>query len=209
MRLTKLILLSGVLLFNCNCTSLKTHGDKIVVSVVDQKLSLIGKEGPIKTYPISTSKYGLGSQPNSYRTPLGRMYVCKKIGSGARPGTVFKSRRPTGEVVKPNSPGRDPIISRIIWLEGLERYNHNTKERLIYIHGTPEERTIGSPTSYGCVRMKSKDIIDLYDRIRVGTLVYIKRGQLTSAEIPLSQRFIISASQSNNHNHRSNQFGLR
>ena len=102
--------------------------------------------------------------------------MCKKIGGGARPGTVFKSRRPTGEVVRPNSPGRDPIISRIIWLEGLDRFNHNTKERLIYIHGTPEERTIGYPTSYGCVRMRSRDVIDLYDRIRVGTRVYIKRA---------------------------------
>ena len=207
MRLIKLLLLIGLLLFSCNCAAIKTNGDKIVVSVVDQKLSLIGKEGPIKTYPISTSKYGLGSQPNSYKTPLGRMYVCKKIGAGARPGTVFKSRRPTGEVVRPNSPGRDPIISRIIWLEGLDRFNHNTKERLIYIHGTPEERTIGYPTSYGCVRMRSRDVIDLYDRIRVGTRVYIKRGQLTSAELPISQRFIISASQSMNQ--RRSSYGLR
>ena len=144
--LCKILPLLGIMLLTCNCSSIRTSGEKIVVSVNDQRLSLIGKEGPIKTYPISTSKYGLGSQPNSYKTPLGRMYVCKKIGSGARSGTVFKSRRPTGEVVRPNSPGRDPIISRIIWLEGLERYNRNTKERLIYIHGTPEERTIGSPT---------------------------------------------------------------
>ena len=83
----------------------------------------------------------------------------------------------------------------------------NTKERLIYIHGTPEERTIGYPTSYGCVRMRSRDVIDLYDRIRVGTRVYIKRGQLTSAELPISQRFIISASQSMNQ--RRSSYGLR
>ena len=205
--LCKILPLLGIMLLTCNCSSIRTSGEKIVVSVNDQRLSLIGKEGPIKTYPISTSKYGLGSQPNSYKTPLGRMYVCKKIGSGARSGTVFKSRRPTGEVVRPNSPGRDPIISRIIWLEGLERYNRNTKERLIYIHGTPEERTIGSPTSYGCVRMRSRDIIDLYDRIRVGTRVYIKRGQLTAAEVPLANRFITSSAQS--FGQRLGLFGIR
>ena len=206
-HLGKILPLFGILLLGCNCSSIRTSGEKIVVSVTDQRLSLIGKEGPIKTYPISTSKYGLGSQPNSYKTPLGRMYVCKKIGSGARSGTVFKSRRPTGEVVRPNSPGRDPIISRIIWLEGLERYNRNTKERLIYIHGTPEERTIGSPTSYGCVRMRSRDIIDLYDRIRVGTRVYIKRGQLTATEVPLAGRFITSSAQS--FGQRIGLFGIR
>ncbi|MAB59535.1 MAG: L,D-transpeptidase [Verrucomicrobiales bacterium] len=206
-HLGKILPLFGILLLSCNCSSIRTSGEKIVVSVTDQRLSLIGKEGPIKTYPISTSKYGLGSQPNSYKTPLGRMYVCKKIGSGARSGTVFKSRRPTGEVVRPNSPGRDPIISRIIWLEGLERYNRNTKERLIYIHGTPEERTIGSPTSYGCVRMRSRDIIDLYDRIRVGTRVYIKIGQLTATEVPLAGRFITSSAQS--FGQRIGLFGIR
>ncbi len=206
-HLGKILPLFGIFLLSCNCSSIRTSGEKIVVSVTDQRLSLIGKEGPIKTYPISTSKYGLGSQPNSYKTPLGRMYVCKKIGSGARSGTVFKSRRPTGEVVRPNSPGRDPIISRIIWLEGLERYNRNTKERLIYIHGTPEERTIGSPTSYGCVRMRSRDIIDLYDRIRVGTRVYIKIGQLTATEVPLAGRFITSSAQS--FGQRIGLFGIR
>ena len=205
--LCKILPLLGIMLLTCNCSSIRTSGEKIVVSVNDQRLSLIGKEGPIKTYPISTSKYGLGSQPNSYKTPLGRMYVCKKIGAGARSGTVFKSRRPTGEVVRPNSPGRDPIISRIIWLEGLERYNRNTKERLIYIHGTPEERTSGSPTSYGCVRMRSRDIIDLYDRIRVGTRVYIKRGQLTAAEVPLASHFITSSAQS--FGQRLGLFGIR
>jgi lipoprotein-anchoring transpeptidase ErfK/SrfK len=105
------------------------------------------------------------------------MYVHEKIGGGAKPGTVFKSRRPTGEVVKPNAPGRDPIVSRILWLEGQERANANTKERMIYIHGTPEERNIGRPASYGCIRMKSKDVIDLYDRVGVGTGVVVKASR--------------------------------
>ena len=203
-----LLVLAGMLTLLCNCTSTKLRGDRIVVSVYDQRLSLIGKEGPVKTYPISTSKYGLGSQPSSYRTPLGRMYVCKMIGGGARAGTVFKSRRPTGEVVRPNSPGRDPIISRIIWLEGLDRFNRNTKERLIYIHGTPEERTIGTPSSYGCIRMRSRDVIDLYSRIRVGTRVYVKRSQLTLTEMPLAAR-LITASFKGIQNERSGTIGLR
>ena len=203
-----LLLLAGMLMLLSNCTSRKLSGDRIVVSVYDQRLSLIGKEGPVKTYPISTSKYGLGSQPRSYKTPLGRMYVCKMIGEDVRAGSVFKSRRPTGEVVRPNSPGRDPIISRIIWLEGLERFNHNTKERLIYIHGTPEERTIGTPSSYGCIRMRSRDVIDLYSRIRVGTRVYVKRSQLTATEMPLAAR-LLTASLTDPQSDRSGIIGLR
>ena len=203
-----LLLLAGMLMMLCNCTSRKISGDRIVVSVYDQRLSLIGKEGPVKTYPISTSKYGLGSQSRSYKTPLGRMYVCKMIGGGVRAGSVFKSRRPTGEVVRPNSPGRDPIISRIIWLEGLERFNHNTKERLIYIHGTPEERTIGTPSSYGCIRMRSRDVIDLYSRIRVGTRVYVKRSQLTATEMPLAAR-LLTVSLTDPKSDRSGIIGLR
>ncbi|MEC7861443.1 MAG: L,D-transpeptidase [Verrucomicrobiota bacterium] len=203
-----LLLLAGMLMMLSNCTSRKLSGDRIVVSVYDQRLSLIGKEGPVKTYPISTSKYGLGSQSRSYKTPLGRMYVCKMIGGGVRAGSVFKSRRPTGEVVRPNSPGRDPIISRIIWLEGLERFNHNTKERLIYIHGTPEERTIGTPSSYGCIRMRSRDVIDLYSRIRVGTRVYVKRSQLTATEMPLAAR-LLTVSLTDPKSDRSGIIGLR
>jgi hypothetical protein len=121
------------------------------------------------------------------------MYVYQKIGGGARPGTVFKSRKPTGEVLRPNTPGRDPIVSRILWLEGKERANSNTKERTIYIHGTPEEKTIGHPASFGCIRMKSSDVIDLYDRIGVGTGVYVKRSHLASAEIPNSDRTLMAA----------------
>ena len=203
-----LLLLAGMLMLLSTCTSRKLSGDRIVVSVYDQRLSLIGKEGPVKTYPISTSKYGLGSQPRSYKTPLGRMYVCKMSGEDVRAGSVFKSRRPTGEVVRPNSQGRDPIISRIIWLEGLERFNHNTKERLIYIHGTPEERTIGTPSSYGCIRMRSKDVIDLYSRIRVGTRVYVKRSQLTATEMPLAAR-LLTASLTDPQSDRSGIIGLR
>lgn len=150
----------------------------MLVSVKDQKLLLVRDGQAIKSYPISTSKFGLGSQSGSKRTPLGKMAVAKKIGGGARAGTVFKSRRPTGEVLRPNAPGRDPIVSRIIWLTGRERQNRNTYARFIYIHGTPEEWRIGQPASYGCIRMKSRDVIDLYKRVGVGSQVRIMRDSL-------------------------------
>jgi hypothetical protein len=177
----------------CNCTSLKPKGDELVISVSDQRLVLMDAGVPIKSYKVSTSKFGLGSKSRSYKTPLGKLYVHEKIGGGARSGTVFKSRRPTGEILRPNTAGRDPIVSRILWLEGLERSNRNTMERMIYIHGTPQERSIGRPASYGCVRMKSRDVIDLYDRIGVGTEVNIKRTHLKIAEIPIGDRALMVA----------------
>jgi len=180
----------------CSCKSFKPKGDELVISVEDQRLVLLNKGVPIKSYPVSTSKFGLGSKSRSYKTPLGKMYVHQKIGSGARSGTVFKGRRPTGEVLRPNTPGRDPIVSRILWLEGMERSNRNTMERMIYIHGTPEERNIGRPVSYGCVRMKSRDVIDLYGKIAVGTKVYIKRSHLKVAEIPTFDRSLMVAARS-------------
>jgi lipoprotein-anchoring transpeptidase ErfK/SrfK len=94
----------------------------------------------------------------------------------------FKSRRPTGEIVRPNSPGRDPIVTRILWLRGTEPQNRNTFRRFIYIHGTPEEYKLGRPASYGCVRMSSRDVISLYDAVPRGTRVDIVRGPLPSAQ---------------------------
>jgi hypothetical protein len=143
-----------------------------------QKMALYRKGELIKTYPISTSKFGLGNEKGSYRTPLGKMEVAEKVGGGKPAGAVFKSRKWTGEVVKPNSPGRDPIVSRILWLNGLEPKNKNTYSRCIYIHGTAAERDIGKPASYGCVRMKSRDVIDLYGKVGEGSKVFIVRKGL-------------------------------
>ncbi len=165
----------AMLLSNCG------NGDSrnsVIISVKDQKMLLVEKGKPVKTYPVSTSKFGLGNQRGSMRTPLGKMAVARKIGKGARSGTVFKSRKRTGEVLKPNSPGRDPIVSRIIWLSGKQAHNRNTYSRYIYIHGTPVERHIGYPASYGCIRMKSRDVIALYRRLGVGSKVRIIRGGL-------------------------------
>lgn len=139
---------------------------------------LVKKGKPVKAYSVSTSKFGLGSQRGSNRTPLGNHVVAKKIGGGAPKGAVFKSRRRTGKIVKPNTAGRDPIVTRILWLSGRDRHNRNTFGRCVYIHGTPAENKIGRPASYGCIRMKSKDVIDLYRRVGVGAGVKIIRGSL-------------------------------
>ena len=152
--------------------------NKMVVSVRDQKMLLLRDGKPIKSYAISTSKFGVGDIPNSNKTPLGRMKVAKKIGSGQPAGAVFKSRRPTGEVLKPNAPGRDPIVSRILWLTGTQSANKNAFRRYIYIHGTPEHSRLGTPASYGCIRMGCKDVVDLYNRVGTGADVYVIRGPL-------------------------------
>ena len=134
----------------------------------------------IATYDVSTSKFGLGDLPGSRRTPLGTFEVAKKIGRGAPPGMRFKDRKATGEIVPVNAPGRDPIVTRILWLRGLEGRNRNAYRRTIYIHGTPEERLIGHPASYGCVRMRSRDIIALFNTIGVGARVEIDPGRTVS-----------------------------
>jgi lipoprotein-anchoring transpeptidase ErfK/SrfK len=145
----------------------------MIVSVPDQELALVDRGKLITRYSISTSKFGTGDSNASYRTPLGTLFVSAKIGDRLPPGTVIKNRIPTGEVVTVDAPGRDPIVSRVIWLRGMEAQNLKARDRCIYIHGTPEERLIGKPASFGCIRMRSRDIIDLYDRVHIGTHVLI------------------------------------
>lgn len=150
----------------------------IHVSIADQKLLVTDRGTPVAAYPVSTSKYGLSSQPGSYGTPLGKHRVAKKIGYGLPQGAVMKSRRFTGEVLAIDAPGRDPIVTRILWLRGLESGNGNSFSRLIYIHGTPEERNIGTPSSYGCIRMKSRDVTELFDIVGIGAKVEIFKDPL-------------------------------
>lgn len=171
--------LAGTLATSCRHYSPDTPPDKvvrdgIVVTVRDQKLSVIRQGKAVKTYDVSTSKFGIGTSRGSYKTPLGVHAVASKVGQNAPQGMVFHGCRPTGEVVAPNSPGRDPIVSRIIQLDGLERNNTNSYARRIYIHGTAEERTIGSPASYGCIRMKSRDVVELFDMVSPGEPVSIE-----------------------------------
>lgn len=148
------------------------------VSVPEQKMAVYTKGVETARYTISTSRFGLGNEPGSNRTPLGKLEVARKIGAGAPVGMKFKSREPTGEIVPVDAPGRDPIITRILWLRGLEPANANAFERMIYIHGTPQEALLGTPASYGCVRMRSKDIVELFDTVGEGAKVWIQNRPL-------------------------------
>jgi len=169
-----------IALFIASCAAPDTR-HQIVISTRDQKLALLDRGNLMAVFPVSTSKFGLGDWRGSRFTPLGSLQIAQKIGDNAPPGTVFKSRRRTGEVVMANSPGRDPIVTRILWLRGLEPQNANAFGRDIYIHGTPEEWKIGSPASYGCVRMRSSDVIQLYNIVGVGAAVTIVNAPLVSA----------------------------
>jgi len=169
----------AVVLFLASCATRDTR-HHIVVSLPDQRLVVLDEGVPMATFPVSTSKFAIGDAPGSRGTPLGELEVAKKIGSGAPAGAVFKSRRRTGEVLAPDAPGRDPIVSRILWLRGLEPQNANAYGRYIYIHGTAEERSIGQPASYGCVRLRSRDVIALYDVVGYGARVSIVNAPLAA-----------------------------
>ncbi len=146
----------------------------VVISVPEQRMYLFDCDGEkLTAYRVSTSQYGTGDSSGSYATPLGQLAVAAKIGDGAPVGTVFKGCNRTGEICKVNARGRDPIVTRIIHLRGLEKGNSGAFGRRIYIHGTPDERHIGLPVSYGCIRMRSRDVIDLFDAIGIGTRVEI------------------------------------
>ena len=151
---------------------------RIIISVRDQKLMLVENGAKLAIYPVSTSKFGLGDNWGRMTTPLGFLQVAQKIGDHAPVGAVFHNRRFTGEIIKPNAPGRDPVITRIIWLRGLEASNAHAFSRCIYIHGTPQEKLIGRPASYGCIRMKSCDVAALYAQVPLGAIVEIVPDRL-------------------------------
>ncbi|MDB6146429.1 MAG: ErfK/YbiS/YcfS/YnhG family protein [Spartobacteria bacterium] len=154
--------------------------NRVIISVRDQKLMLLQNGARVAVYPVSTSKYGLGDFWGRMTTPVGYLQVAQKIGDHAPTGAVFHNRRFTGEILRPNAPGRDPVITRIIWLRGLEAQNAHAFSRCIYIHGTPEEKRIGRPASYGCIRMKSTDVTALYNQLPIGALVQIVPDRLPS-----------------------------
>jgi lipoprotein-anchoring transpeptidase ErfK/SrfK len=172
--------LLALALFLASCATPKDMQHHVIISVKDQKLALLDRERLVAIYPVSTSKYGLGDWRGSFRTPLGELEIAQKFGDGMPPGTVFKDRRRTGEIVMPDAPGRDPIVTRIIWLRGREPQHANAFGRDIYIHGTPEERNLGLPVSYGCVRMSSNDVIKLYEMLGLG-------AQVTIVDAPLAE----------------------
>jgi lipoprotein-anchoring transpeptidase ErfK/SrfK len=172
------VILIAILLASCAAPDTR---HQIVVSTREQKLALLDHGNVLAIYLVSTSKFGLGDWRGSRFTPLGKLQIAEKIGDNAPGGAVFKDRRRTGEIVPPNSPGRDPIVTRILWLRGLEAQNANAFSRDIYIHGTPEERLIGRPASYGCIRMRSSDVVQLYNIVGVGAAVTIVDVPLVSA----------------------------
>lgn len=166
-------LLAGLLLCQCSSTS-----DEVYVSVKEQRMGVYSEGRLVKQYVISTSKFGVGDEPGTYRTPLGKHEIVAKIGHGLPTGAVLKSRSWNGEVLKPNAPGRDPIVSRILWLRGMESRNRNAYKRFIYIHGTTEENRLGTPASYGCIRMGMKDVVELFNDLPIGSKVVVTTDNL-------------------------------
>jgi hypothetical protein len=174
-KLNKLIRLTAALWLAplCAIGATDVPAPQVLISVPDQKLAVVMDGELLARYPISTSKFGTGDQFASYKTPLGQLKVWEKIGGNLPSGAVIHRRAATGEVLPVNAPGRDPIVTRVIWLDGLEAQNKNARSRCIYIHGTPDEKTIGTPVSWGCIRMRSKDVIKVFDEVPIGTVVSI------------------------------------
>ena len=126
----------------------------------------------IKSWPVSTSRFGVGFEPGSFKTPTGRFAVQEKIGAGAPLWAEFKSRQPTGVLAAPGGE-QDGILTRILWLSGLDEENTNTRDRYIYFHGTNREDLIGTPASHGCIRLRNADMAELFDLVPEGASVVI------------------------------------
>ena len=151
---------------------MQTPQRNIHISIRDQRLTLKEGETPIRTYPISTSRFGIGTEEGSMKTPTGQFCIAEKIGAQMPMDTVFQSRVP----LKPDDPlppTEDLVMSRILWLNGLDEHNANTRARFIYIHGTRHEDKIGAPASHGCVRMRNTDVVELFELIDEGAQVTI------------------------------------
>jgi len=146
---------------------------EIHISIRNQRLTLKTGDTPIRSYPISSSRFGTGSEEGSMKTPTGRFRVVEKIGAELPLDTVFQSRVPLqpGDSLPPTE---DLVMSRILWLDGVEEHNANTRDRFIYIHGTKHEDKIGIPDSHGCVRMRNSDVAELFTLVNEGTHVLIE-----------------------------------
>ena len=156
---------------------------RVRVDIGEQVLLLFGEDGAcIRRYPVSTAANGAGEKAGSFRTPRGRHRIRARIGAGAPSGAVFRGRRPTGEVWSADfaaaHPGKDWVLTRILWLCGEEPGRNrggrvDSMRRYIYIHGTGDDQPMGVPRSHGCVRMRNRDIIELFDLVPAGTPVRI------------------------------------
>ena len=152
---------------------MQTKRKSIHISVADQRLLLKQGNAILASYPVSTSRYGLGTEEGSMKTPTGRFRIAEKIGADAPVGTVFRARVPV-DGAEEHPADADLITSRILWLDGLQDANANTFERYIYIHGTNHEAEIGQPASHGCIRMRNADLVELFDQVDVNTRVKIE-----------------------------------
>lgn len=155
---------------------------KIVIRISDQQLDLIEDDRLLQRYLVSTAAAGAGERMGSFQTPRGRHRIRAKIGAGQPVNAVFVGRRPTGEIFTPElaarHPDRDWILTRILWLSGCEpgfnRFGEvDSMRRYIYIHGAPDTAPMGVAASHGCIRMRNADVMDLFDRVSVGTPVEI------------------------------------
>ena len=154
----------------------------IRVSIPEQRLTLLAGERPLVGYPVSTARNGPGERRGSGCTPRGWHRIRIKIGAGSPLDTVFVGRRPTGEIYGPalaaRQPERDWILTRILWLTGLEPGRNrggerDTLRRFIYIHGCPDTAPMGVPLSHGCIRMRNRDLLALFERVAAGDRVFI------------------------------------
>ena len=167
-------------------TNTQNLDTQLIINIAEQTLTVYQQQNQINKYPVSTAKNGIGSQQDSGCTPLGQHIIAEKIGGNAPINSVFVGRVPTGEIydaaLGTNHPERDWILSRILWLNGLEEGANkgsnaqggcDTYERYIYIHGTPDTEPMGLPLSHGCVRMRNKDIVELFEQVEEGMAVTI------------------------------------
>lgn len=143
-----------------------------MVSIPNQEMQLFSGTQLLRCYPISTSRFGIGFKEGSFQTPTGNFQISEKFGDDLPEFSILKGRVPTGEIATAGGE-EDHVLTRILWLEGLDEENANTKQRYIYIHGTNQENEIGHPASHGCVRMSNRDITELYERVPAGTKVEI------------------------------------
>ena len=170
-------------------TSNESFAMQLVINIAEQNLTVYQQQIEVAKYTISTAKNGIGSQQDSGCTPLGNHIIAEKIGGSEPMNAVFVGRVPTGEVYDAalgiSNPDRDWILSRILWLSGLEEGINkssndqggcDTYQRYIYIHGTPDSEPMGAPYSHGCVRMRNKDIVELFEQVEEGTAVTIVAG---------------------------------
>src|SRR5690348_5473310 len=144
----------------------------IHVSIRDQRLTLKEEDRLVRSYAVSTSRFGIGTEEGSMKTPTGQFRIAEKIGGDSPTGTIFRSRVAL-DPSQPLTQTEDLVMSRILWLDGIDEHNANTRDRYIYIHGTRHEDKIGTPASCGCVRMRNADVIELFDLVDEGTPVVI------------------------------------